>query len=66
MIVIIYNITEREKVAKYTFITLAPASYLRSLVVKAVHRHRAGVPPAGIERTPVRCRCTALTTKPRR
>ena len=28
---------------KYTFITLAPVSYLRSLVVRAVHRHRTGV-----------------------
>ncbi len=28
---------------KYTFITLAPFSYLRSLVVRAVHRHRTGV-----------------------
>ncbi len=34
---------------KYTFITLAPVSYLRSLVVRAVHRHRTGVGsiPAG-------------------
>ena len=28
---------------KYTFITLASISYLRSLVVRAVHRHRTGV-----------------------
>ncbi len=28
---------------KYTLITLAPVSYLRSLVVRAVHRHRTGV-----------------------
>ena len=34
---------------KYTLITLAPVSYLRSLVVRAVHRHRIGVGsiPAG-------------------
>ncbi len=34
---------------KYTIITLAPVSYLRSLVVRAVHRHRTGVGsiPAG-------------------
>ena len=34
---------------KYTSITLAPVSYLRSLVVRAVHRHRTGVGsiPAG-------------------
>ncbi len=35
---------------KYTLITLAPVSYLRSLVVRAVHRHRTGVgsiPAAG-------------------
>ena len=34
---------------KYTIITLAPASYLRSLVIRAVHRHRTGVGsiPAG-------------------
>ena len=34
---------------KYIFITLAPVSCLRSLVVRAVHRHRAGVGsiPAG-------------------
>ena len=34
---------------KYTLITLAPISYLRSLVVRAVHRHRTGVGsiPAG-------------------
>ena len=35
---------------KYTLITLAPVSYLHSLVVRAVHRHRtAGVGsiPAG-------------------
>ncbi len=34
---------------KYTFITLAPIGYLRSLVVRAVHRHRTGVGsiPAG-------------------
>ncbi len=34
---------------KYTLITLAPVSYLRSLVVRAVHRHRTGVGsiPAG-------------------
>ncbi len=34
---------------KYTFITLARVSYLRSLVVRAVHRHRTGVGsiPAG-------------------
>ncbi len=33
----------------YTLITLAPVSYLRSLVVRAVHRHRTGVGsiPAG-------------------
>ena len=33
----------------YTLITLAPISYLRSLVVRAVHRHRTGVGsiPAG-------------------
>ncbi len=31
------------------FVTLAPVSYLRSLVVRAVHRHRTGVGsiPAG-------------------
>ena len=28
---------------KYTLITLAPVSYLRSLVVRAVHWHRTGV-----------------------
>ncbi len=28
---------------KYTLITLAPISYLRSLVVRAVHRHRTDV-----------------------
>ena len=27
-------------------------------------RNSSGIPPAGIEPTPVRCRCTALTTKP--
>ncbi len=34
---------------KYTLITLASVSYLRSLVVRAVHRHRTGVGsiPAG-------------------
>ncbi len=34
---------------KYTLITLAHVSYLRSLVVSAVHRHRTGVGsiPAG-------------------
>ena len=34
---------------KYTLITLAPVSYLRSLVVRAVHWHRTGVGsiPAG-------------------
>ena len=34
---------------KYTLITLAPVSYLRSLVVRAVHRHRTGIGsiPAG-------------------
>ncbi len=34
---------------KYTLITLAPVSYLRSLVLRAVHRHRTGVGsiPAG-------------------
>ena len=34
---------------KYTLITLAPVSYLRSLVVRAVHGHRTGVGsiPAG-------------------
>ena len=34
---------------KYTLITLAPVSYLRSLLVRAVHRHRTGVGsiPAG-------------------
>ena len=34
---------------KYTLIKLAPISYLRSLVVRAVHRHRTGVGsiPAG-------------------
>ena len=34
---------------KYTLITLAPISYLRSLVVRAVHRHHtgAGSIPAG-------------------
>ena len=34
---------------KYTLITLALVSYLRSLVVRAVHRHRTGVGsiPAG-------------------
>ncbi len=34
---------------KYTLITLAPVSYLRSLVVRVVHRHRTGVGsiPAG-------------------
>ena len=34
---------------KYTLITLAPVSFLRSLVVRAVHRHRTGVGsiPAG-------------------
>ncbi len=35
---------------KYTLITLAPISYLRSLVVRAVHRHRTCVgliPAAG-------------------
>ncbi len=34
---------------KNTLITLAPVSYLRSLVVRAVHRHRTGVGsiPAG-------------------
>ncbi len=34
---------------KYSLITLAPVSYLRSLVVRAVHRHRTGVGsiPAG-------------------
>ena len=33
----------------YTLITLAPISYFRSLVVRAVHRHRTGVGsiPAG-------------------
>ena len=33
----------------HTLITLAPISYLRSLVVRAVHRHRTGVGsiPAG-------------------
>ncbi len=36
-------------VEKNSLITLAPASYLRSLVVRAVHRHRTGVGsiPAG-------------------
>ena len=35
--------------AKYTLITLATGSYLRSLVVRAVHRHRTGAVsiPAG-------------------
>ncbi len=28
--------------SKCTFITLAPVIYLRSLVVRAVHRHRTG------------------------
>ena len=34
---------------KYTLITLAPVSYLRSLVVRAGHRHRTGMGsiPAG-------------------
>ena len=34
---------------KYTLIMLAPVSYLRNLVVRAVHRHRTGVGsiPAG-------------------
>ncbi len=34
---------------KYTLITLASVSYLRSLVVRAVHQHRTGVGtiPAG-------------------
>ncbi len=34
---------------QYTFITVTPVSYLRSLVVRAVHRHRTGVGsiPAG-------------------
>ncbi len=34
---------------KYTLITLAHVSYLHSLVVRAVHRHRTGVGsiPAG-------------------
>ncbi len=34
---------------KYTLITLAPISYLSSLVVRAVHWHRTGVGliPAG-------------------
>ena len=34
---------------KYTLITLAPVSYFRSLVVRAVHRHRTdmGSIPAG-------------------
>ena len=34
---------------KHTLITLAPISYLRSLVVRAVHRHHtgAGSIPAG-------------------
>ena len=34
---------------KYTLITLALVSYLRSLVVRAVHQHRTGVGsiPAG-------------------
>ena len=34
---------------KYALITLAPVRYLRSLVVRAVHRHRTGVGsiPAG-------------------
>ena len=34
---------------KYTLITLALVSYLRSLVVRAMHRHRTGVGsiPAG-------------------
>ncbi len=34
---------------KYTLITLAHVSYLRSLVVRAVHRYRTGVGsiPAG-------------------
>ena len=37
------------KLPNYTLITLAPVSYLRSLVVRAVHRHRTGVGsiPAG-------------------
>ena len=35
--------------SKYTLITLAPKSYLRSLVVRAVHRHHTSVDsiPAG-------------------
>ncbi len=35
---------------KYTLITLAHVSYLRSLVLRAVHRHRIGIgsiPAAG-------------------
>ncbi len=34
---------------KYTLITLAPISYIRSLMVRAVHRHRTSVGsiPAG-------------------
>ncbi len=39
----------RQYHAKYTLITLAPVSCLRSLVVRAVHWHRTGVGsiPAG-------------------
>ena len=39
----------RTRMCIYTLITLAPVSYLRSLVVRAVHRHRTGVGsiPAG-------------------
>ncbi len=36
---------------KYTLFTLAPVSYLRSLVVRAVHRHRTDVGSIPVETT---------------
>ena len=37
------NHNDRRYHPKYALITLAPVSYLRSLVVRAVHRHRTGL-----------------------
>ena len=45
ILIINYKVLRQES----SLITLAPVSYLRSLVVRAVHRHRTGVGsiPAG-------------------
>ena len=52
LVLLIPNCTRQRMITYtniYTLITLAPISYLRSLVVRAVHRHRTGVGsiPAG-------------------